>query len=34
MPGTDESNAVLVDPLSEGLSLVPLYTLFRDTSVV
>jgi ribonuclease D len=34
MPGTDDSNAVLVDPLSEGLSLEPLYTLFRDTSVV
>ena len=34
MPGTDDSNAVLVDPLSEGLSLDPLYTLFRDTSVV
>ena len=33
MPGTDDSNAVLVDPLSEGLSLDPLYTLFRDTSV-
>ncbi|MGJ8545452.1 MAG: ribonuclease D [Sulfitobacter sp.] len=34
MPGTDDSNAVLVDPLAEGLSLEPLYTLFRDTSVV
>jgi ribonuclease D len=34
MPGTDDSNAVLVDPLVEGLSLEPLYTLFRDTSVV
>lgn len=34
MPGTDDSNAVLVDPLSEGLSLEPLYDLFRDTSVV
>ena len=34
MPGTDASNAVLVDPLVEGLSLEPLYELFRDTSVV
>ena len=34
MPGTDESNAVLVDPLSEELSLEPLYDLFRDTSTV
>ncbi|QUJ77728.1 ribonuclease D [Sulfitobacter albidus] len=34
MPGTDDSNAVLVDPLAEGLSLEPLYALFRDTSVV
>ncbi|WP_300030565.1 ribonuclease D [uncultured Roseobacter sp.] len=34
MPGKDDSNAVLVDPLAEGLSLEPLYDLFRDTSVV
>lgn len=34
MPGKDDSTAVLVDPLSEGLSLEPLYALFRDTSVV
>ncbi|WP_372836734.1 ribonuclease D, partial [Puniceibacterium confluentis] len=34
MPGTDDSNAVLVDPLAEGLSLEPLLDLFRDTSVV
>lgn len=34
MPGTDDSKAVLLDPLSEGLSLEPLYDLFRDTSVV
>lgn len=34
MPGDDDSTAVLVDPLAEGLSLEPLYTLFRDTSVV
>jgi ribonuclease D len=34
MPGTDDSNAVLVDPLSDGISLEPLYDLFRDRSVV
>jgi ribonuclease D len=34
MPGVGEENAVLVDPLAEGLSLEPLYDLFRDTSVV
>ncbi len=34
MPGVDDSNAVLVDPLAEGISLEPLYALFRDTSVV
>ncbi|MEO0401271.1 MAG: ribonuclease D [Pseudomonadota bacterium] len=34
MPGTDDSSAVLVDPLASGLSLEPLYALFRDTSVV
>lgn len=34
MPGTDDSGAVLVDPLVEGLSMEPLYDLFRDTSVV
>ena len=34
MPGTDDSGAVLVDPLAEGLSLEPLYELFRDVSVV
>ena len=34
MPGRDESNAVLVDPLAEGLSLAPLYTLFQDENVV
>lgn len=34
MPGTDDSNAVLVDPLAEGIALDPLYDLFRDTSVV
>ncbi|MCV3271964.1 ribonuclease D [Roseobacter sinensis] len=34
MPGDDDSTAVLVDPLAEGISLEPLYDLFRDTSVV
>ncbi|MCA8882450.1 MAG: ribonuclease D [Rhodobacteraceae bacterium] len=33
-PGEGDENAVLVDPLSKGLSLAPLYDLFRDTSVV
>jgi len=33
MPGKDDSNAVLVDPLENDLSLEPLYELFRDTSV-
>ncbi len=34
MPGTDDSGAVLVDPLADGISMEPLYTLFRNTSVV
>lgn len=34
MPGTDDSGAVLLDPLADGISLEPLYELFRDTSVV
>jgi ribonuclease D len=34
MPGTDDSGAVLVDPLVEGLSMEPLYELFRNKSVV
>jgi ribonuclease D len=34
MPGTDDSTAVLVDPLADGLSLEPLYSLFRNTEVV
>ncbi|MEM9576246.1 MAG: ribonuclease D [Pseudomonadota bacterium] len=34
MPGTDDSTACLVDPLAKGMSLEPLYELFRDTSVV
>jgi len=33
-PGNGEDDAVLVDPLAEGLSLDPLYDLFRDPSVV
>ncbi|WP_282096530.1 ribonuclease D [Epibacterium ulvae] len=32
--GDGETDAVLVDPLAEGLSLEPLYDLFRDESVV
>ena len=34
MPGDDEDKAVLVDPLVDGISLEPLFELFRDTSVV
>jgi len=34
MPGQDNSDAVLVDPLADGLSLEPLYDLFRDENVV
>ena len=34
MPGTDDADAVLLDPLADGISLEPLYDLFRDTSVV
>ncbi|WP_085308843.1 ribonuclease D [Planktotalea arctica] len=34
MPGKDDSNGCLVDPLAPGISLDPLYDLFRDTSVV
>lgn len=34
MPGHDDNGACLVDPLVRGLSLEPLYELFRDTSVV
>ncbi len=32
--GSTEENAVLVDPLADGISMEPLYDLFRDTSVV
>ncbi|WP_372612034.1 ribonuclease D [Aquicoccus sp.] len=34
MPGDGDEGAVLVDPLAEGMSLEPLYELFRDTGVV
>ncbi|NNK17319.1 MAG: ribonuclease D [Sulfitobacter sp.] len=34
MPGTDDSDAVLVDPLADGIELGPLYDLFRNTEVV
>ncbi len=34
IPGTGEENAVLVDPLVDGLSLEPLMELFRNTAVV
>lgn len=34
MPGNDDSNGCLVDPLVDGISLEPLYDLFRDESVV
>ncbi|MFD3189614.1 ribonuclease D [Sedimentitalea sp. HM32M-2] len=34
LPGSDDTDAVLVDPLAKGLSLEPLYDLFRDTNVV
>ncbi|WP_413717261.1 ribonuclease D [Silicimonas sp. MF1-12-2] len=34
VPGEAEEDAVLVDPLVKGLSLDPLYTLFRNTDVV
>lgn len=34
VPGEGDEGAVLVDPLAEGLSLEPLYELFRDESVV
>lgn len=34
MPGDGTDNAVLVDPLVDGMSLEPMYELFRDTNVV
>src|SRR4028118_2219581 len=33
-PGEDEDSAAIVDPLAEGLSLAPLYELFRNPGVV
>lgn len=33
-PGEGDKNAVLVDPLADGLSLDPMYDLFRDENVV
>ncbi|MFW8636890.1 ribonuclease D [Cribrihabitans pelagius] len=33
-PGDGESDAVLVDPLADGISLEPLYALFRNENVV
>ena len=34
MPGTDDGDAVLVDPLAEAMSLEPLFDLFRNEAVV
>ncbi len=34
MPGDDDSTAVLVDPLADGISLEPMYELFRNEDVV
>lgn len=34
MPGEGDENAVLVDPLAKGMSLEPLYELFRNQNVV
>ncbi|SFR03380.1 ribonuclease D [Poseidonocella sedimentorum] len=34
MPGQDDSRAVLVDPLAEGMDLAPLMELFQDPGVV
>lgn len=34
VPGDAEEDAVLVDPLADGISLEPLYDLFRDENVV
>ncbi|PYG31863.1 ribonuclease D [Pelagimonas varians] len=34
LPGQDPADAVLVDPLAEGLSLDPMLDLFRDESIV
>ena len=34
MPGVDDAQAVLVDPLAEGIPLDPLYALFRNPDVI
>lgn len=34
MPGDTDDNAVLVDPLADGISVAPLLELFKDTNVV
>ena len=34
MPGTEDADAVLVDPLAEAMSLEPLFDLFRNEAVV
>lgn len=34
LPGTDDTDAVLIDPLADGISLEPLYELFRNPNVV
>ncbi len=34
MPGADDADAVLIDPLADGISLEPLYDLFRNPAVV
>lgn len=34
LPGTDDTDAVLIDPLAEGISLAPLYELFKNPNVV
>lgn len=34
LPGEDDAGAVLVDPMAEGMSLDPLYALFRNPDVV
>src|SRR6056297_3794559 len=34
LPGTDDSDAVLVDVIAGDISLEPLFELFRDTGVV
>ncbi len=34
LPGTDDADAVLVDPLADGISLEPLFDLFRNENVV